>query len=692
MIMRDRKFKPLNALRVNQTKVSESPIKSHKWMHYLLIALLLLIFSISIVNILWKPLLWRHFEFVHYPIHSAIEVLGAIAAILVAFMPLQVLFGKYRSSYVFISTGFLVMGLLDLSHSLYETGHGFVFTHAIALLAGSVFFSLFIFSWKIDSDKVKPRLMLFAGTGTILLALLGFQNQEIFPEMLKEGVFTPAANNINLVAGLLFLISAVKLVGIYIQEKNLGVLILIFTVLSSAIVGFTFQYSAAWTDSWWLWHIIRLIAFLALLGYIFLRIQAINTERNVALQIIKEKHSNLMKSEERFRNLFSNTPVSLWEEDWTEIIEMIDQLKKEGVKDYNKYFSENSQFVKNALAKVVINNVNQATLELFEAESKDDLVKSLEVVFATEDTLPGFIGELVALAEGRQVYETEMKLNTVKGNLINTMLRMSFPQQEIQKGQVLVSIMDITELKKVQQQLKSSMENLQRSNKELEQFAYVASHDLQEPLRMVSSYTQLLERRYKDQLDERADKYIYYAVDGAKRMQNLINDLLDYSRIATRGDRFIRIDANEVVKNALKNLEARIDETGAQIKTGKLPLIKADSGQIERLFMNLIGNSLKFSKPDVKPFIEIDAKEQKDKWLFRVKDNGIGIDEKFKEKVFVIFQRLHGTTQYKGTGIGLAICKRIVQRHEGEIWFESEENRGATFFFTLNKTYIVGRE
>ncbi|MDZ7737581.1 MAG: PAS domain S-box protein [Bacteroidales bacterium] len=1376
------------------------------------------------------------------------EALGAIAAILVAFMPLQVLFGKDRPSFVFISAGFLAMGLLDLSHSIYEIGQGFVFTHAIALLAGGFFFALFVFPWKIDADKVKPRLLLFAGTSTILLIVLVSLNRELFPRMLNEGVFTPAANSINVLAALLFLISAVKLVVIYIEEKKLGVLVLIFTALSSAIVGFTFQFSEAWIDTWWLWHIIRLIAFLALLVYTFSQIQTISKERDEALRNIKENndllreseerfrlvneatshglwdwdvinnevyfspvwkmqvgyrddelenifdnwakllhpedaersfkavadyqenpdekfiiefrfrhksghyvwihneaasvkneqgkvirmfgahtdisaqkiaeqklqdrekqfriifedsplgksrtgldgslninkafseitgyelqelqqknwkeithpddvkiseeviqslisgekksvlfekryihkaghyvwtevstslHRNedgepqffitaisditqrkeaeeyirqsekkfkglfendpsavfiadpetgllhdvnpaaerlmemsrdemigmhqsklhpeeimleqqerfknllnqpnisldseiltragkrkpveikvsmveienkpyilgifhdisklaeqhqkireseekfrnlfnsvsiplchveedgkiesmndrfkkdlgwtlediptishwwekaypdkkyrewaiknwneavqfsiengtdiksdvyhvtckngdvrqiiiagitfgkkllatfidvteqrkaeeviiqekeysemvinalpgifylfneqgkylkwnnmleelsgftaeeiaekspldyfadyhkekvtravettfkegkisveadfmlkgeiptpfyftghtielegkphllgvgldisqrkkaerekdqvlnelnkrmkeltclyevnesikntredvpgvmkkiirfipkgwhypektvaeimlddtnyqrkgsgeseyyllenimvndkergyikvsivdadsqqskmpfleeekellktiagnvsiyvnrvetekaILESEEKFRNVFSGSPVSLWEEDWTEIMEMIYKLKKKGVKDYKKYFSENRQFVNKALTKVVVNDVNKATLEMFEAESKDDLVKSLEVVFATEDTLPVFINELVALAEGKRVYEAEMKLNTVKGNMINAMLRMAFPAQERQHGQVLVSIMDITELQRAQEQLKVSMENLQRSNKELEQFAYVASHDLQEPLRMVASYTQLLERRYKDQLDERANKYIYYAVDGAKRMQNLINDLLDVSRISTRGDKFTITDTNEVVKNALKSLEARIDETGARIKTGKLPLINADSGQIERLFMNLVGNALKFSKPDEKPFIEIDASEQKNNWLFRVKDNGIGIDEKFKEKVFVIFQRLHGTTHYKGTGIGLAICKRIVQRHEGEIWFESEENKGTTFYFTLKK-------
>ncbi|MCB2194480.1 MAG: PAS domain S-box protein [Bacteroidetes bacterium] len=233
--------------------------------------------------------------------------------------------------------------------------------------------------------------------------------------------------------------------------------------------------------------------------------------------------------------------------------------------------------------------------------------------------------------------------------------------------------------------LKTTSKNLQRSNKELERFAYVASHDLQEPLRMVSSYTQLLERKYKDQLDERASKYIYYAVDGALRMQTLINDLLIYSRISTKGDKFVKTDIREIVNSAIKSLHLVIEETKAQISIDELPAIRVDKAQIERIFYNLINNAIKFRTENQNPKIHISAKEQNKSWLFSIKDNGIGIDKKFEEKVFTIFQRLHGGDKYKGTGIGLAICKRIVNRHGGEIWFESEGKGGTTFFFTIKK-------
>ncbi len=254
-------------------------------------------------------------------------------------------------------------------------------------------------------------------------------------------------------------------------------------------------------------------------------------------------------------------------------------------------------------------------------------------------------------------------------------------------NRLLIIFNDLTERIQAEQKLKLLLKDLKRSNEELEQFAYVASHDLQEPLRMVSSYTQMLERRYKDQLDERAEKYIYYAVDGAKRMQNLINDLLSFSRISTRGDEFVLTDFNSIITSVLKSLEMVITETGTKIYFDELPVIKADKAQIERLFQNLIGNAVKFKKPGEKAVIHISAKEKNGNWLFAVKDNGIGIDAAYKEKIFVIFQKLHGPNEYPGTGIGLAICKRIVNRHGGKLWFESEPGNGTTFFFTINSAH-----
>lgn len=232
---------------------------------------------------------------------------------------------------------------------------------------------------------------------------------------------------------------------------------------------------------------------------------------------------------------------------------------------------------------------------------------------------------------------------------------------------------------------KRAEEELKRSNAELEQFAYIASHDLQEPLRMISSYTQLLAKRYEGELDEKAKKYIDYAVDGAVRMQQLINDLLAYSRVGTRGQPVGLTDSHAVLGEVLRNLAFVIQEQRAIITNDDLPVLMADATQLKQLLQNLISNAIKFCKPGLTPEIHVSAVDLGHEWRFSVKDNGIGIDEQYADRIFVIFQRLHTRQEYPGTGIGLAVCKRIVERHGGQIWVKSKPGEGSTFYFTFAK-------
>lgn len=241
---------------------------------------------------------------------------------------------------------------------------------------------------------------------------------------------------------------------------------------------------------------------------------------------------------------------------------------------------------------------------------------------------------------------------------------------------------DITDKKKAHEELQRLNEDLKRSNRELEQFAYVASHDLQEPLRMVASYTELLEEKYRGKLDDKADKYIGYAVEGAKRMQGLINDLLLLSRVNTRGRPFDFTDCNVLVKKVLQSMQNTIEEKQASIQTEPLPTVMGDETQLYQLFQNLIGNAIKFHAAE-KPIVKIGAKQKNSTWIFSIQDNGIGIDPQFFDRIFIIFQRLHDRCTYEGTGIGLSISKKIVERHGGKIWIESEPDKGSTFYFSL---------
>ncbi|MHB1357877.1 MAG: PAS domain S-box protein [Anaerolineae bacterium] len=331
-------------------------------------------------------------------------------------------------------------------------------------------------------------------------------------------------------------------------------------------------------------------------------------------------------------------------------------------------------------------------------------IPDLEVVEAGNDVAVHIQN---ILAKGEDRFESQHRRKD--GSVFD--VEVSVKYQPVGGGQIVSFFRDITERKRVKEALKRSeereiqiklseqqrrseiekqaaqalsekAEELARSNKELEQFAYIASHDLQEPLRMVASYTQLLSERYSGKLDDRADKYIRYAVDGAARMQSLISDLLDYSRVGSRSKPFAETDCSDLLREVVHNLGKAIEESGAEVIVGELPTVMADRTQLGQVFQNLITNAVKF-RGDAQPRVEITAQQNCGNWEFCVSDNGIGIDPQFHERVFIIFQRLHERDAYPGSGMGLAICKKIVERHGGRIWIESELGTGSRFWFTI---------
>jgi PAS domain S-box-containing protein len=248
---------------------------------------------------------------------------------------------------------------------------------------------------------------------------------------------------------------------------------------------------------------------------------------------------------------------------------------------------------------------------------------------------------------------------------------------------VTAAIRDISVRKDAETHLLQKVEELRKSNEELEQFAYLASHDLQEPLRMVTSYTQLLARRYKGKLDDDADEFIAYAVDGATRMQRLIQDLLAYSRVGAKEVNLAETSSEEALQRALINLRGAIEETGAIVTFDHLPRVMADDGQLVQLFQNLVGNAIKYQNKGV-PEVHVSAEVySRKKWIFAVRDNGLGIERQYFERIFGMFQRLHKREEFAGTGVGLAICKKIVERHGGTISVESQPGMGSTFRFIL---------
>jgi signal transduction histidine kinase len=311
-------------------------------------------------------------------------------------------------------------------------------------------------------------------------------------------------------------------------------------------------------------------------------------------------------------------------------------------------------------------------------------------VFASVDAIPDSPWFIVAKVDKDEVYEP-LRGNARLVSLIIIILIISsglgialwWRQQNVlfYREQYEKELEYSVEREKAKKEIEKTVEELRRSNEELKQFAYIASHDLQEPLRMIASYLQLIERRYKGKLDKDADEFIAFAVDGASRLQNMIIGLLAYSRVGTKGKPFEEINCSEVLGDAISNLKIAIEESGALVTADRLPVIKADAGQLIQVFQNLLANAIKFRLEDP-PRIHVSAVQKEAEWVFSVRDNGIGIAPEYKDRIFNIFQRLHGK-EYPGVGIGLSLCRRIVERHGGRIWFESETRKGTTFYFTI---------
>ncbi|MGB7028754.1 MAG: PAS domain S-box protein, partial [Candidatus Acidiferrum sp.] len=345
-------------------------------------------------------------------------------------------------------------------------------------------------------------------------------------------------------------------------------------------------------------------------------------------------------------------------------------------------------------AMVVVNQNGAIVLLNVQAEkqfgySRDELVGQKVKNIIPEGFAERLVADALRSVEDAlaQQIGTGIELNGKRKNGSEFPIEIMLSPLESAEGiLVTMAVRDITTRKKAEADLLSKVEELNRSNEELGQFAYIASHDLQEPLRMVASYTQLLSRRYKGKLDSDADEFIAFAVDGASRMQRLIQDLLAYSRVGTKGRDLLDVSSEEALQRALINLRHAIEEKGALVTHDPLPPVLADEMQLIQLFQNLVGNAIKYQSSGI-PKVHISAaKNGGKKWTFSVRDNGLGIDPQYFEKIFGMFQRLHKREEFAGTGIGLAICKKIVERHGGNISVESRLGHGSTFRFALEES------
>ncbi len=371
--------------------------------------------------------------------------------------------------------------------------------------------------------------------------------------------------------------------------------------------------------------------------------------RNISVRKAAEVH--LAQMEERYRGLLEAAPDAMV------VVNQAGEIVLLNVQAEKQFGYRRDEL----LGQKVTNIISEGFAERLVADA----------LRSAEDALAQRIGtgiELLATRKDGTCFPIELMLS---------------PLESAQGILVTAAIRDITRRKQAEADLVQKVAELKRSNEELEQFAYIASHDLQEPLRMVASYMQLLSRKYKGRLDSDADEFIAFAVDGASRMQRLIKDLLAYSRVATKGTELIATSSEEALKQAIFNLRGSIQESGAVVTHGTMPMVWADEMQLIQLFQNLIGNAIKYQNTGT-PAVDISVSKARDqRWCFAIRDNGLGIEPQYFDRIFGMFQRLHKRDEFAGTGIGLAICKKIVERHGGSISVQSQPGEGSTFSFAL---------
>jgi signal transduction histidine kinase len=386
----------------------------------------------------------------------------------------------------------------------------------------------------------------------------------------------------------------------------------------------------------------------------------------------------------RYRNIFEHTPVSLMEIDFTAMFDRIKELRALGVTDFEAYLDEHPQTLHELAPHIKAVDCNALALQMH-AKDKSEMVDfSLAQVLHDESSMAAFRGNFLAAARGEQHFESESAASRrPDGSMFYHLYRWTaLDEQPDGRRFGLTCAMDITRRVVAEQALAEVNVELKRSNEDLERFAYVISHDLQEPLRAVTSYAQLLARSYGDKLDEKARRYIEHISTGGERMRVLINGLLEFSRLSAEVPEMRPIDCSRILEQVLASLQVLREEAGARVTHDPLPKVMGNAVRLTQLFLNLIGNGLKFhgEKP---PHVHVGARRAGNEWVLSVEDNGIGIEQKYVDAIFVMFKRLHSRDEYPGAGIGLAVVKRIVEQHGGRIWVESEPGKGSKFIFTL---------
>lgn len=419
------------------------------------------------------------------------------------------------------------------------------------------------------------------------------------------------------------------------------------------------------------------------------------TERVRAEELLKA-------SEKRYQSLFEDSPTPLWEENFSKVKIEIDRLKESGVTDFSAYFSENPEAISDLFAKIEIVEINRAVVRLHKAASKEEVLSNYFALLGAGAT-KALALEFVNIAEGKKQFELELDAYTIAREPINVILKWEAVPDDDLLSRVLISVTDITEMKLVEANLRTSEEKitklneelelrvaertiqLQTANYEMESFSYSVSHDLRAPLRAMDGFARILLDDYHSKLDDEGKHLLNVIVNNAQRMGQLIDDLLEFSRLSRMEIMLSKINMQSLVSTVYEEFSSDGKEMKIDFQIGNLPDAKGDSAMMRQVWANLISNAIKFTSHNNKPIIEVGAQARNGEMIYYVKDNGAGFDMAYADKLFGVFQRLHATKDFEGTGVGLAIVHRIISRLGGHVWAEGKVNEGATFYFSLPK-------
>jgi signal transduction histidine kinase len=391
------------------------------------------------------------------------------------------------------------------------------------------------------------------------------------------------------------------------------------------------------------------------------------------------------RGESRYRTLFESAPVGIWDEDFSAVKELLEDLLPLGAEEVRRHLESSPGLVTEAIQRVRVRHVNRIAREFYGAETEEDLIRALPTLFDA-GAAKVFIDEIVALAGGAATFSAELVVSTLSGERRLVQMNVSVLAAEANDwSQVVVAFTDLTERRRLEQSLHRANEMLQRVNFDLEQFAYAAAHDLREPLRTIALYAQLLQKLQPEKLGPPAHRALTYILHNAARMETLVEDLLTFAQTIEPHDltRCPLVDAHVIAAEVLAGIAVAIKQAGARVAVSPdLPAVAVQAGHLRQLFQNLVLNAIKYRSPDRIAEVCVTGKELDREALFCVSDNGIGISPEYHDRIFGIFKRLH-STQIQGNGIGLALCKKIVEQYGGRIWVESQVNAGSKFYFTV---------